>query len=1153
MAIRLGIIAACYLTLVSPLHAATAESVVIHVSDSNSVIVRSFAGSRVELGDGKSGLVVWADGTRDRWNFFTGSWERPTATANSAQATDFVAESRGSSLFPSEGSRHLQLTTQLPQLRTPQLTRGIGSILTPYERAVLLDGRVTFRREASPLKKNLPAAEAVLRKGKKELLKVQFREGVSKIKWSELEGLPEELKDGVAPGAYELEMATPTGPERIAFSVSEPSFSAQLLSQQKELATLLSASHPLVIQISVEALLDNSPPILANALDILEDLDESKSTQRLGVLKEYVLKRLRDPSQRVLLGVAGDSTGDVKIDSIRSRIAACQWSKAIEEIEQLSSKSSENDSRTTSLATLYHAVVLSEAGQTREHEALSKFADALSTMKESSKNDDDLYRAHNCFANHFLGRSIDLLHGHAFRMASGDNLPLLNALSNWMLAQDHFLKALSLARTAEQGSSVELSLAHLHILLSEFLRTVASNDTAAISSEIGRELSRIANQYISDSKRRTQNSKLAPNLLLIGVGDQLRAHLAFNERQLDEARSLATSALNAYEDAGFLIGAESSHRLLAIIEQLSPDKRSQEVALSHLLVSDRLAEILRRQMPDDHIGFTRAAFLARRIYVSELIIGILVEAGRAEEALAFAELAKARSLYDTFSNSFSVKESFDSTRSAVDLMNHWPADVGAIAYFVGTTNVWLFAISPQGEVVAKKLTGVDGGDINSSALTNDIKRLIEYLDLFGPRTQPKAIMALETRSRQPICSDEWQQALHKLYETLWPEEIRSRLQVAKVVVVSPHKLLHYVPFPALVTKIDDAPESRPIALPKYLVEEPYCLVHAPSLLIWKLQQDREWKKVDSVNIVGIANFRERARSLPGIGREIEGIKRTFKSRVSTVLVDDDACESKVLQLLNEPGFLVLSTHGMKNPLWPLSSYLLCQPDGQRDGKLTAEEIFRTSVNADVVFLNACYSGFADQSPLESDDFFGLERALLSSGARTVISGIWDVSDGTTPEITESMMGELAKGKPIAEAMAVAQRKHLQKWRGSKPDVMQLMSHPYYWSCLNVVGDHRTAFNFTRDVTEVRSDESVGAKGIVGDVDTDSTSLIAAAQLAMEKGDTKALADAAIKSLSEARTSHDKVIAEQIWIAAVLMAADNKDLRIVRFLLQRETQ
>ena len=113
------------------------------------------------------------------------------------------------------------------------------------------------------------------------------------------------------------------------------------------------------------------------------------------------------------------------------------------------------------------------------------------------------------------------------------------------------------------------------------------------------------------------------------------------------------------------------------------------------------------------------------------------------------------------------------------------------------------------------------------------------------------------------------------------------------------------------------------------------------------------------------------------------------------------------------------------------------------------ELFKLPIASDVVVLSACYSGLADRSPLPGDDLFGLQRAILQSGAKSIISGLWDVYDDTAPELVKSTMTHFKAGESISRSLADAQRDFLQKRKEAGPSDPWI--HPYFWAVYTCSG------------------------------------------------------------------------------------------------------
>ena len=91
--------------------------------------------------------------------------------------------------------------------------------------------------------------------------------------------------------------------------------------------------------------------------------------------------------------------------------------------------------------------------------------------------------------------------------------------------------------------------------------------------------------------------------------------------------------------------------------------------------------------------------------------------------------------------------------------------------------------------------------------------------------------------------------------------------------------------------------------------------------------------------------------------------------------------------------------------------------------------------------------------MPGDDLFGLQRALLHSGAQTVLAGLWDVYDDTGPLLTRRFFSELARSVAAPRALARSQRAMLAELRRSKE--VEPWIHPYFWAVYTVSGDDRT--------------------------------------------------------------------------------------------------
>jgi CHAT domain-containing protein len=302
---------------------------------------------------------------------------------------------------------------------------------------------------------------------------------------------------------------------------------------------------------------------------------------------------------------------------------------------------------------------------------------------------------------------------------------------------------------------------------------------------------------------------------------------------------------------------------------------------------------------------------------------------------------------------------------------------------------------------------------------------------------------------------QWQDTLHGLCRVLVPPAVLTQLDQARTLLIVPHHILHYFPFAALVTERDTSTrDALEIVKPRFLIDEPFSYNYAPSLIAWDALRQRSDRSIVQADAIGIANL-PGAAPLPGVETEIRSLQTAFGASLRTVVTGQSAHKASAFALLKQPGLLLIGTHGQNWPDWPLASELLLYPRGRENGRLTAAELYFSNVDRDLVVLSACYTGLADKSPLPGDDLFGLQRALLQSGARSVVSGQWDIYDGTGPELMHYFFDHLAKGKRAPQALADSQRQFLARLRVSSEPEPWL--HPYFWAVFTVAGDDRIRF------------------------------------------------------------------------------------------------
>jgi CHAT domain-containing protein/tetratricopeptide (TPR) repeat protein len=116
------------------------------------------------------------------------------------------------------------------------------------------------------------------------------------------------------------------------------------------------------------------------------------------------------------------------------------------------------------------------------------------------------------------------------------------------------------------------------------------------------------------------------------------------------------------------------------------------------------------------------------------------------------------------------------------------------------------------------------------------------------------------------------------------------------------------------------------------------------------------------------------------------------------------------------------------------------PDEAEDGLLTAEDVAGLDLLAtELVVLSACETGLGQHHVGEG--VFGLRRAFVLAGAKTLIMSLWKVPDEPTRELMEDFYARLLAGQGRAEALRQAQL----AMKAKHPD-------PFYWGAFICQGD-----------------------------------------------------------------------------------------------------
>jgi CHAT domain-containing protein len=308
-------------------------------------------------------------------------------------------------------------------------------------------------------------------------------------------------------------------------------------------------------------------------------------------------------------------------------------------------------------------------------------------------------------------------------------------------------------------------------------------------------------------------------------------------------------------------------------------------------------------------------------------------------------------------------------------------------------------------------------------------------------------------------------------ETNLTRPIRAGLGNTRKLLLSPDAQLNLLPFDALVDENN-----------RYLAEN-YSINYLTSGRdLFQLQQLQTAQPRQNTLIVADPDFTNGSSSgagsssrsadlkflnccgpVNGSAKEAEVLQKLMPQ--AKVMTQRNATK-EVIQQAKAPKILHIATHGFflsdripplyaqaalkgnpaayENPLLR-SGLALAGFDpksGNFGGALTALEASQLDLRGtELVVLSACQTGVGEIK--NGEGVYGLRRAFMLAGAKSLLLSLWDVDDEATYSLMSSYYSRLSQGEGRSQALINTQRAMLKS---------QSFSHPHYWAGFFHSGD-----------------------------------------------------------------------------------------------------
>ncbi len=295
---------------------------------------------------------------------------------------------------------------------------------------------------------------------------------------------------------------------------------------------------------------------------------------------------------------------------------------------------------------------------------------------------------------------------------------------------------------------------------------------------------------------------------------------------------------------------------------------------------------------------------------------------------------------------------------------------------------------------------------------------------------------------------------HWFYQHLIAPVLQGAESITRLIIVPDGELGH-LPFEAFLVEQVTSQDTRP----HYLLTD-YSISYSYSATLWMENTEAQNPRNNGQMLAVAADYdvtldtallavrlptdqwrRGELTELPAARKEVESLQQKYAGFFA---FDTVASERTVKAMAPDYSILHFATHGFLDEERPVLSSLAFTEDSDstESNFWQAHEISKTQLNADLVVLSACETGYGKFET--GNGVASLARAFMYAGAPALVVSLWQVHDEATSELMTRFYDHLDRGMKKDEALRQAKLDFIQAAEGVR-------QHPAFWSPFIIMG------------------------------------------------------------------------------------------------------